>query len=173
MVAKSSEQSSKQLEDNSVDISKKRQMIMNQLSTRVPWKAARLGKIWNRALPREKSKKSQGKRKASFASESTTKRPKKWSWTSEAVEILLKYIKEFKTKCEFNGVDFEADLSTLYAEIRRCMAVDFSEDFGAEIVQEPGKELQDMNSDFACPPFWLFELSDRAVVSLGAKFSII
>ena len=41
----------------------------------------------------------------------------------EAVEILLKYIKEFKTKCEFNGVDFEADLylSTMYTEIRRCM----------------------------------------------------
>ena len=56
----------------------------------------------------------------------------KWSWTSEAVEILLKYIKEFKTKCEFNGVDFEADVSTIYAEIRRCMAMDFPEDFGRD-----------------------------------------
>ena len=37
-------------------------------------------------MPRE-SKKSQGKRKASFASESTTTRPKKWSWTSEVAEI--------------------------------------------------------------------------------------
>ena len=44
--------------------------------------------------------------------------PKKWSWTSEAVDIFLKYIAEFKTKCEFNGEDFEADLSTTYAEIR-------------------------------------------------------
>ena len=32
--------------------------------------------------------------------ESATKKPKKWSWTSEAVEILLKYIKEFKTERE-------------------------------------------------------------------------
>ena len=93
-------------------------------------------------LAREKSKKSRGKRKAALASESATKRPKKWSWTSEAVEILLKYIKEFKTKCEFNGVDSEADLSTMYAEIRRCVAVDCPEDFGPEIVQELGKELQ-------------------------------
>ena len=90
------------------------------------------------SLPREKSKKSQGKRKASFASESA--RPKKCSWTSEAVEILLKYIKEFKTKCEFNSVDFEADLSTMYTEIRRRMAVDFAEDFGPKIVHELGKD---------------------------------
>lgn len=48
------------------------------------------------------------------------------------MEILLKYLKEFKTKCEFNGVDFEADVSTIYAEIRRCMAMDFPEDFGRD-----------------------------------------
>ena len=78
-------------------------------------------------------------------------------------EILLKYINKMKTRCKFNGVDFEADLSTMYTEIPRCMAVDFPEDFGPEIVQ-PGKELQDMNSKeyelppkyFACLPFWLF-----------------
>ena len=48
---------------------------------------------------------------------------------------VLKYIKEFKTKCEFNGVD-----STMYREIHRSMAVDFLEDFGPKIVQEPGKD---------------------------------
>ena len=55
-------------------------------------------------------------------------------------------------------MDFEADLSAMYKEIRRYMAVDFPEDLGPEIVQEPGKELQDMNSEeyFACLPFWLF-----------------
>ena len=57
------------------------------------------------------------------------------------MDILLKYIKDFKTKCEFSGADFEADLSKMYAEIRRCMAVDFPEGFGPDIVQEPGKEL--------------------------------
>ena len=60
-------------------------------------------------------------------------------------------------------MDFEADLSTMYAEIRRCMAVDFPEDFDPEIVQDPGKELV---CHFGC-----FVLSDRAVVSLGAKFN--
>ena len=72
---------------------------------------------------------------------------KKWSWTSEAVEILQKYIKEFKTKCEFYGVDFEADLSTLCSEIRRCMAAAFPVVFGPDIVLEPGKEHKDMNSE--------------------------
>ena len=65
----------------------------------------------------------------------------------------------------FNGVDFDADLSTMYAEIRRCMAVDFPEDFCPEIVQEPGKELKNMNSE-ECE-FYRKEL----VVSLGAKFN--
>ena len=68
-------------------------------------------------LGHEKSKKSQEKQKASFTSESTAKWPKNWSWTSEAVEILLKYIKEFKTKCEVNGVDCKANLSTMHTEI--------------------------------------------------------
>ena len=81
------------------------------------------------------------------------------------MEILLKYITEFKTKCEFNGVDFEADLSTMYAETRRCMAVGFPEDFCPEIVKEPGKELKDMNSEEH--EFYQKEL----VVSLGAKFN--
>ena len=49
------------------------------------------------------------------------------------MEILQKYVKEFKTKCEFNGVDFEADLSTMCSEIRQCMAADFVEDFGPEL----------------------------------------
>ena len=81
-------------------------------------------------LLRVKSKKSQGKRKASFAPTSAAKKPKKWSWTSKVVEILLMYI-----------------LSTMYAEIRRCMALDFPEDFGHDIVEEPGKELTDINSE--------------------------
>ena len=98
-------------------------------------------------LLREKSKKSQGKRKASFAPTSATKKPKKWSWTSKAVEILMMCIKELKTKCLINSIEFEADLCTMYAEIRRCMALDFPEDFGHDIVEEPGKELTDINSE--------------------------
>ena len=44
VLAKPFEQSSEQSEDNSVDISRKDLMVMNQLSTRVRGKAARLGK---------------------------------------------------------------------------------------------------------------------------------
>ena len=67
--------------------------------------------------------KSKGKRKAANRPDSSAKKAKKWAWTPEAVEILLKYIKEYKTKCEFNGVDFEADLSGMYTEVRRCLAM--------------------------------------------------
>ena len=145
--AKSFEHSWEPSEDNSVDISRKDLDYDEPVVDESTRESRSTRKDVEEELPREKSKKSQGKRKASFASESATKKPKKWSWTSEAVEILLKYIKEFQTKCEFNGVNFEADLSTMCAEIRRCMAADFPEDFGHDIVQEPGKELRDMNSE--------------------------
>ena len=55
--------------------------------------------------------KSKGKRKAANRPDSSAKKAKKWAWTPEAAEVLLEYIREYKTKCEFNGVDFEADLS--------------------------------------------------------------
>ena len=42
------------------------------------------------------------------------RRLKKQKNGPEAVELLLKYTKEYKTKCEFNGVDFEPDLATMY-----------------------------------------------------------
>ena len=69
------------------------------------------------------------------------------------MEILLKYIKEFKTKGEFNGVDFKADLSTSiqkYADAWR--RVDFPADFGAEIVHEPGKE-----PGYEQPGIWILQ----------------
>ena len=40
---------------------------------------------------------------------SSSKKAKKLPWTPETVvELLLKYTKEYKTKCEYSGVDFEA-----------------------------------------------------------------
>ena len=70
------------------------------------------------------------KRKAGDRSDSSAKKAKKWAWTPEAVELLLKYTKEYKTKCEFNGINFEADLATMYTEVRRCQV---SADLSAEI----------------------------------------
>ena len=146
-LAKSFEQSLEQSEEDSVDISRKDRDEDEPVVDESTREIRSTRKDVDEDFPREKSKKSQGKRKASFASESTTKKPNKWSWTSEAVGILLKCIKEFKTECEFNSVDFEADLSTMYAEIRRCMAVSFPKDFGPDIVQEPGKEHMDMDCE--------------------------
>ena len=64
----------------------------------------------------------------------------------EMVEVLLKYINEYKTRWEFNGVDFEADLASMYTEVRRCTAIGYAGDFGSESVLEPGGELKHMNS---------------------------
>ena len=60
-----------------------------------------------------------------------------WTWTPDTVEALLKYTKQrmqLKTKCEFSGLDFEADLQSFYTEVRRCIAIDNSEDFGLQVV---------------------------------------
>ena len=72
------------------------------------------------------------KRKASESDLLTTAKkakryPKIKAWSKERVELLLRYLKDFKTKCEFNGIDFEADLTSMYTEIRRCLAVDFTQ----------------------------------------------
>ena len=85
VVAKSCEQSLKQSEDNSVDISRKDLDDHEPESTR---ESRSTPKDVEEGLPHEKvekSKKSEGKRKSSFASESAAKGPNKWS---EAVEIL-------------------------------------------------------------------------------------
>ena len=44
-------------------------------------------------------------------------------------------------------MDFEADLSTMCSEIRRCMAADFPEDFDPDIVLEPGNEHMAVNNE--------------------------
>ena len=56
------------------------------------------------ALDRNKSK---GKVERANRPDSSSKKAKKWTWTPEAVELLLKDVKPYKTKCEFNGINFE------------------------------------------------------------------
>ena len=87
------------------------------------------------------------KRKAKPTSDLVApKKPKKFALSPEVAEVLLKYVKEFKTQCEYKAIDFEADLASLYTEVRRCMAIDFPEGFGPESVSEPGKDIKDMDA---------------------------
>ena len=90
VLAKSFEQSSEQSEDNSVDISRKDLDDDEPVVDESMRESRSTRKDVEEDLPGKKSKKSQGKRKTFFASESATKRRKTWSWTSEAVEILLR-----------------------------------------------------------------------------------
>ena len=114
------------------------------------------------SLSREKSKKSQENEKRPSCLNPRTKRTK----SGHGHRIGNGGEKEFKTKCEFKGVGFEADLSTMYIEIHRYMAGDFPEDFGPETVQEPGKDK--ILRFYATGMFGCFVLT---VVSLGAKFN--
>ena len=61
------------------------------------------------------------KRKASAVQPDSAKKKEKrqkWSWKAEAVEVLVKYIKEYKPKYESNGVDVEEDLLTIFCNPR-------------------------------------------------------
>ena len=86
----------------------------------------------------------QGKRKGSDEPKAAKKAKKNKTWTADQVETLLNYLKDYKTKCDFNGVDFEADLTSMYREIHRCMAVDFPGEFGPEVATESSKPVKSM-----------------------------
>ena len=43
---------------------------------------------------------------------------------------MLKFVREYKFNWDFKGVEFEADLQSLYTEVRRCMASLYRDDFG-------------------------------------------
>ena len=57
---------------------------------------------------------------------------------------MFQFVREYNSKCEFNGVDFEADLQSLYTKIRRCMATLYPDDFGPESVTEAEISIKDM-----------------------------
>ena len=59
---------------------------------------------------------------------------KKWSWRDEHVEALIGYMKDYKTLCDFNGIDFEADLKEMYSAVHRSTACRFPSEFGPEKV---------------------------------------
>ena len=62
---------------------------------------------------------------------------KKWKWTHAMVKDLLTFIKEFKSKKEFDGVDFEGGLVVFYGEIRKMMSINFDDSgFGPVTVQQ-------------------------------------
>ena len=66
---------------------------------------------------------------------------------SNNVAELLKYLKEHKVKCDFNEKDSEQDLSAMYTEIRRCLAIDYFDEFGSKSTTQPENPLNEKNSE--------------------------
>ena len=72
----------------------------------------------------------------------------KWLWTNEMVKNLIDCVKEYKSICEFNSVDFNSDKVKLYDEVRKAMALLYEEsDFGPKEVSAPQKPVKEMNED--------------------------
>jgi len=51
----------------------------------------------------------------------------KWSGTNDIVRSLIDCVKDFKSSCEFNSVDFNSDKVRLYEEVRKAMASHYEE----------------------------------------------
>ena len=61
------------------------------------------------------------------------------------VRSLIDCVKDFKSSCEFNSVDFNSDKVRLYEEVRKALASHYEEkDFGPKIVRAPPKPVKDM-----------------------------
>ena len=75
------------------------------------------------------------------------KRPKKFSWTPKIAEDSLKYVQDYKSTCDFKGIDFKADLASMYTEVQTCMARNYAFDFGPVKVSAPEKEIKDMGKE--------------------------
>ena len=58
------------------------------------------------------------------------KKKTKWVWSDDKVEEMLKFVREYKSTYDFQRIDFEADLQSLYTEVRRCMTSLYPDDFG-------------------------------------------
>ena len=60
-----------------------------------------------------------------------TKKQKRWRWSSEKVDNLLKCLCQLKSIYELKGVDIQSDLPKLYSEVREKMASLYeNNDFG-------------------------------------------
>ena len=49
------------------------------------------------------------------------KEKKKWVWSNDKLEEMLKFVREYKSTYHFQHIYFEADLQSLYTKLRRCM----------------------------------------------------
>ena len=90
-----------------------------------------------------------GKKRKALSSAKSKSKPadKRFQWNAELVELLLRLTKEYKTKCDFNGIDFEADGQQMYTNIRRSLGRDFPDEFGREEISEPDKQLRMMEKE--------------------------
>jgi len=69
------------------------------------------------------------------------------AWTLEQVELLLRYLQEYKVTCDFNGKDFEQDLSAMCTEICQWLAIDYLDEFGPKSPAKPEKTWNEKNSE--------------------------
>ena len=60
---------------------------------------------------------------------------------------MLKFVQEYKSICDFRGIDFEADLQSLYTEVRRCMAGLYPDDFRTPSLAKAGTSIKDMDKE--------------------------
>ena len=71
---------------------------------------------------------------------------KKWSWSPTMVESIIDSLKQYKSLCEFNATDFNADKVKLHEKVRQMMAGKYASKnyFGPvekTVAEKPVKEM--------------------------------
>ena len=71
---------------------------------------------------------------------------------------MLKFVREYKSTYDFQRIDFEADLQSLYTEVRRCMTSLYPDDFGTQSLTEAETSILSILSILmlvsVSPPLW-------------------
>eukprot|EP00794_Sanderia_malayensis_P020862 gene20862-22914_t len=85
------------------------------------------------------------------ASQTAEEKKMRWKWTDEMTEKLILFLHEHKSKMDYKGKDMEADLTTLYSEMRRMMGSIYPpECFGPLDIAVAEKGLVGKEKELSC-----------------------
>ena len=73
------------------------------------------------------------------------KRKSTWQWNHSMTEHLIAKVHEYKNEMDYQNIDFNKDVVTMYSKLREQMAERFPDSFGPVELTAPTKDLTKMS----------------------------
>ena len=73
------------------------------------------------------------------------KRKSTWQWNHSMTEHLIAKVQEYKNEMDYQNIDFNKDVVTMYSKLRERMAERFPDSFGPVELTAPTKDLTEMS----------------------------